>query len=100
MSYLSYLCFLGHSGVQLILCFFFALCIVYLMLPFSLDYPFWITPSVFSNIYSNTNQIGSNGLVVNLDFSAVNIFIHQISFYFFLFKLQFILTAFVNFHHH
>ena len=29
----------------------FVLCLVYQMLPVSLDCPFWIAPSVFSNVY-------------------------------------------------
>jgi hypothetical protein len=57
VSSLLYLCFFAHSGVQLILCccvfvlFVFVLCIVYPMLPVSLDYPFFIALSVFSNVY-------------------------------------------------
>ena len=50
MLYLRYLCLLGHSGVQYILCCVF-LRLVYLMLPVSLDCPFLIAPSVFSNVY-------------------------------------------------
>ena len=51
MSYLRYLCLFAYSGVQHILCcvfvlFFFDLCI----LPVSLDCPFLIAPSVFSNV--------------------------------------------------
>jgi hypothetical protein len=97
MSYLSYLCLFVHSGVQHILCcfFVFVLCLVYPMLPFSLDYPFWIARSVLSDIYSSTNQIGTIELLVNLDFFAVNIFINQILFYFCLLKLQYFRTAFV-----
>jgi hypothetical protein len=53
MSYLRYLCLYAHSGVQDILCFCFVfLRLVYLMLPVSLDCPFFIAPSVFSNVYS------------------------------------------------
>ena len=50
MSYLRCLCLFAHSGVQHILCCVF-LCIVYHMLPVSLDCPFFIAPSVFSNVY-------------------------------------------------
>jgi hypothetical protein len=50
MSYLRYVCLLVHSGVQRILCCVF-LGIVYLMLSVSLDCPFLIAPSVFSNVY-------------------------------------------------
>jgi hypothetical protein len=73
MSYLSYLCLFVHSGVQHILCcfFVFVLCLVYPMLPFSLDYPFWIARSVLSDIYSSTNQIGTIELLVNLDFESL-----------------------------
>ena len=69
MSYLRYLCFLVHSGVQHILgcvfiLFFLVLCtlccqflwivflrLVYPMLPVSLDCPFLIAGSVFFNVY-------------------------------------------------
>jgi hypothetical protein len=56
MSYLCYLCLFVHSGSQHILCcvfvsFVFVLCLVYPMLPVSLDCLFLITPSVFSNVY-------------------------------------------------
>jgi hypothetical protein len=59
MLYLRYLCLFAHSGVLHILCCvfgFFLLCLwflplVYPMLPVSLDCPFLIIPSVFSNVY-------------------------------------------------
>jgi hypothetical protein len=80
ISYKRYLCLVGDSGVQHILCCVFVLIVfvlctlcchflwfvhfwfplrysltfiylVYPMLPFSLAYPFLITPSVFSNVY-------------------------------------------------
>jgi hypothetical protein len=55
MSDLRYLCFFAYSGVQRILCcgFFspFFLRLVYPMLPVSLDFPFVITPSIFSDVY-------------------------------------------------
>jgi hypothetical protein len=55
MSYLRYLCLFVYSAVQHILCyvfvlFVFVLCLVYPMLPVSLDCLFLIAPSVFSNI--------------------------------------------------
>ena len=54
MSYLCYLCLFAYSaqwtGIQYILCCVFVL-FVYPMFPFSLDYPFLIALSVFSNIY-------------------------------------------------
>ena len=52
MSYLHYLCLFVHSGVKHILrCIFLRL--AHTMLPVSLDCPFLIAPSVFSNVYSN-----------------------------------------------
>ena len=56
MSYLRYLCLFSYSGVQHILCsvfviFAFVLRLVYQLLPVSLDYPFLIAPSVFSDVY-------------------------------------------------
>jgi hypothetical protein len=48
MSYLCYLCLLAYSGVQHIL---FCLRLVYPLLPVSLDCPFLIVLSVFSNVY-------------------------------------------------
>jgi len=54
MSYLRYLSFFAHNGVQHILSCVFCLVflrLVYLMLPFSLGRPFSITPSVLSNVY-------------------------------------------------
>ena len=53
VSYLRYLCLFVHSGVQnIVLCFCFVfLRLVYLMLPVSLDSPFLIAPTVFSNVY-------------------------------------------------
>ena len=50
VSYLRFLCLFAHSGVQQILCCVFVLfspSCVYL----SLDCPFWIAPSAFSNVY-------------------------------------------------
>ena len=50
MSCLRYLCLFAHSGVQHIgLCYFFFL--LRLVLPISLDCPFLVAPSVFSNVY-------------------------------------------------
>jgi hypothetical protein len=51
MFYLRYLCVLAHSRVQHILCFVYR-CLMYLLLPGSLDCPFLVAPSVFSNVYS------------------------------------------------
>ena len=50
MSYLRYLCLFVYCGVQHILCCV-VLHLVYPMLPVSLDCPFLIVPSVFSNVY-------------------------------------------------
>jgi hypothetical protein len=52
----SYLCFLGVVVSQhIVLCFCFVfLCLVYRMLPVSLDCPCFIAPSIFSNVYLNT----------------------------------------------
>ena len=54
MSYLRYMCLLAYIVVQHILCcnfWFVFLRLVFLLLPVSLDYPFFIAPSVFSNVY-------------------------------------------------
>ena len=54
MSNLRYLCLLRHSSIQHILCcvlFVIVLCLVYLVLPVSLDGSFVIASSVFSNVY-------------------------------------------------
>ena len=56
MSYLRYLCLFVYSGVQHIWCCVFCFVfirIVYPMLSVSLDCPFLIAPSVFSNVFSN-----------------------------------------------
>ena len=46
---------------HLVLCFcFVCLCPVYPMLPVSLDYPFVIAPSVFSNLYIFVSHIVAN----------------------------------------
>ena len=54
MSYLCYLCLFAHSGVKYILCCVF-LRLVYLILPDSLDCPFLIASSVFSNVYLSSS---------------------------------------------
>jgi len=52
MSYLHYLCLFVYSGVQHIMCCIFALFHpVYPMLPVSLECPFLIATSIFSNVY-------------------------------------------------
>jgi hypothetical protein len=45
MSYFRYLCLFVYSGVQ------HMSCLVYPLLPVSLDCPSLIAPSVFSNVY-------------------------------------------------
>ena len=52
MSYLRCLCLFAYIGVQHILCCVF-LRIVWPVLPVSLDCPFLIAPSVFSNVYQH-----------------------------------------------
>ena len=52
MFYLCCLCLFAHSGIQNILCCVF-LRLVYPVLPVSLDCPFFIAPSVFSNVKNN-----------------------------------------------
>ena len=52
MSYLRYLCLFVHSAVERILCGVFVLFFFVLYTPVSLDCPFLIVPSVFSNVYS------------------------------------------------
>ena len=61
MSYLRYLSWFVDSGVQHILCCVFVLFVlVYctLLYPISLDSPFWIVPSIISNVYVVTNVCG------------------------------------------
>jgi hypothetical protein len=55
MSYLRYLCLFSYSGVKHILCRVFVLFVF--ILSVSLDWPFLIVPSVFSNIYLAPNKI-------------------------------------------
>jgi hypothetical protein len=50
ICYLHYLCLFAYSGVQHILWFFFFV-LSTLCCQVSLDYPFLIAPSVFSNVY-------------------------------------------------
>ena len=58
MSYLCYLCSYEYSSVQHTLCCVFVfLGLVYPMLPVSLESPFLIAPSVFSNVYFRGNCI-------------------------------------------
>ena len=49
-------CLFAHSGVQHIFCFI-CLRLVYPVLPVSLDCPFSIAPSVFSNVYLRLSYI-------------------------------------------
>jgi hypothetical protein len=50
MPYLLYLCLFAHRGVQCILCCVFVL-FVFVLLLVSLNCPFLIAPSIFSNVY-------------------------------------------------
>ena len=50
VSYLLYLCLFVHGGVKHIVCCVFVL-FVFVLLPVSLDCPFLIASSVFSNVY-------------------------------------------------
>jgi hypothetical protein len=49
MSFLRYVCVFAYSGVGFFSVFFW--CFVYPILPVSLDYPLFIAPSVFSDVY-------------------------------------------------
>ena len=54
MSYLRHMCLFAHSGVQHVLCSafcFVCLRLVCPILPVSLDCPFSIASSVFSNLF-------------------------------------------------
>jgi len=51
MSYLRYLCLFACSGVSFLFCVSSSMYLVYPVLPFSLDCPFFLAPSVFSNVY-------------------------------------------------
>ena len=65
MSYLRYLCFFLRVVVSNTSCFcFLCLRLMYTMLPVSLDWPFLIAPSVFSNIYIEVRI--SNWLIINV----------------------------------
>jgi len=69
MSYLRYLCLFAFGGVQHILCCVF-LRLVHPMLPVSLDCPFFVAPSVFSNVYLRLTDIS----VITLMFQAETVF--------------------------
>jgi hypothetical protein len=63
---------LAHIGVQHIICCVFALFVFVLsMLPFSLDFPFLIAPSVFSNVYLPPFMLRCQGRI------EIQIFIRQ-----------------------
>ena len=51
MPYLRYLCLFAHSGVQHMCFCFVSLRLVFVVLPVYMDYPFLISPSIFSKIY-------------------------------------------------
>ena len=59
MSYVRLLCLFAHSGDQHIFCCVFALFffVLYMpVLPVLLDCPYLIAPSVFSNVYIETQS--------------------------------------------
>ena len=59
MSYLHFMCWFAHSGVQHILCCVFVLCflrLVYPMLPVTLDCPFLLAPATSFNFYLSLIQ--------------------------------------------
>ena len=65
MSYLRDMCLFAYSGVQRILYF----CIAFLrlvrpMLPISLDCPFFIDPSIFSNVYLHSHCLKQIKMVI------------------------------------
>ena len=65
MSYLRYLCLFAYDGVQHIMCwvfdlFFFLVCS---LMPVPLDCPFFIGPSVVSNVYSHNQAITPKVLI-------------------------------------
>jgi len=57
VSYLRYLCLFVCGGVQHVLCCGF-IRLVYPILSVSLDFPFVIAPSVFSDVYLSTSTTG------------------------------------------
>ena len=61
VSYLRYLGLFAHSGVQHTLWYF---CIVYAMLPASLDCPFLIALSGFSNVHFLTDLLLTEKLLI------------------------------------
>ena len=82
MSYVCRLCLFEYSGVQHILCCvlvlfcFLFLRIVYPMLPASLDFPYLIATSVFSNVYFLWYySLGLSNKKVDLIFSAHEAFL-------------------------
>jgi hypothetical protein len=46
--------------------FVFVLCLVYQMLPVSMDCPFLISPSVFSNVYLEFKRVVLSILITNI----------------------------------
>ena len=66
MSFVRYLCLSEYSGVQHIVCCIFVLYVFVLcpMLPISLDCPFLIALSVFSNIYSVKASFWSSHVMI------------------------------------
>jgi hypothetical protein len=50
--------------------FVFVLCLLYPMFPVSLDWPFFITPSVFSNVYFKFWAINQDNSMPNRKFTS------------------------------
>jgi len=75
MSYLRYLCLFAYSGVQHILCCVFVL-FFFVLLSVSMDCPFLIAPSVFSDyllVFTENNAIC--WYIFQLYFSNKNVYI-------------------------
>jgi hypothetical protein len=75
MSYLRYLCLFACRGVQHILCCVFVL--LFFVLLVSLDCPFLIAPSEFSNVYLLLFYICLYQITYTF-FSIYSIFVHYL----------------------
>ena len=60
MSYLCYLCLFTYGGIQHILCCVYLF--LFVLLPVSLDCPFFISSSVFSNVFLIINVLAMRKL--------------------------------------
>ena len=61
MSYLRNFCLFAYGGIQSILCCVFAL-FAFVLCTISLDCPFFVALSVFSNVYLSGANKGNNKL--------------------------------------